>query len=309
MSEIVLTGLDGANPMGFMAALGVLNALSDSAQSDSAPPRLSWRNEGYWRPVIHANGHELSKSALIDLLMADLASMKNDPALALSYGDGTSPVRDLKPPPDVFRSYLADLAETATPDNRRSVDMAAAFATDVAVDNNGNTKPTALHFTAGQQKFLEMVHGLIGELRPEDFAEALWGPWRYERLLPVLQWDSTVFRDYALRAGDPSKEKKAGVPGADWLAVRGLAYFRVAAVGKRIRTTCCGGEWKPGRFRWPVWEAALTRDAVQTVMQSKALAEMPAPVRLARGVAAVFEAAIRRSDQGGYGSFSPAAVI
>jgi len=309
MSEIVLTGLDGANPMGFMAALGVLNALSDNAQSDAEPPKLSWRNEGYWRPVIHRDGHELSKSALIELLMADLASMKDDPALALSYGDVASPVRDLKPPPDVFRSYLADLAETATPDNRRSVDLAAAFATDVAVDNNGNTKPTALHFTAGTQRFLEMVHSLLDGVQSDDLDEALWGPWRYEGKLPILQWDSTVFRDYALRAANPSDEKKTGVPGADWLAFRGLPFLRVAAVGQRIMTTGCVGKWKSERLRWPLWDVDLTRDAVQTLVQIRGLADSSNDFRNQRGISVVLEAAIKRADQGGRGTFAPSGVI
>jgi hypothetical protein len=36
---------------------------------------------------------------------------------------------------------------------------------------------------------------------------------------------------------------------------------------------------------------------------------MPERERRGRGVALVLEARIRRSDQGGYGSFSPAAII
>lgn len=38
-----------------------------------------------------------------------------------------------------------------------SVDWAASFAADVAVDPNGNAKPTAPRFAAGMQSRLEMV--------------------------------------------------------------------------------------------------------------------------------------------------------
>jgi hypothetical protein len=70
-------------------------------------------------------------------------------------------------------------------------------------------------------------------LKRADFEEALFGPWLYARALPVLQWDNSQTRDYALRASDPSKEKKLGVPGADWLAFRGLSFL-VAPVRDRI---------------------------------------------------------------------------
>ena len=71
--------------------------------------------------------------------MIDLASWKKDPAIDLEY-DG---VRDLKPPPAVYREYLERLVEKAAPNKRRRVDVAAAFATDVAVDGSGNTRNAA----------------------------------------------------------------------------------------------------------------------------------------------------------------------
>jgi hypothetical protein len=299
MNELVLTGLDGSNPLGFMAALGVLEVLSDEGEMVT----LRWRQDGVWRPVVAVGGLDLEE--LIERLDRDRESCKTEPALDLEYG-GT---RDLKPPPGVFRSYLASLVDSATPQSRRSVDWAAAFATDVAVDNNGNTKPTALHFTAGTQTWLSMVFKLRDEVTPDDLREALLGPWSYERTLPVLGWDATASRDYALRASNPSHDKKAGVPGADWLAVRGLPCLPVVPEGRRVLTTGCAGEWKTGRFTWPLWGVALPRSVVRSLLRLRGLREMPLPQRRALGLVEVFECSIKRSDQGGYGGFSPSAVI
>jgi hypothetical protein len=304
MTSLLLTGLDGANPLGFLAALGVLNVLSDAAPTGIAPT-LAWEYQGAWRPVVSSGDATLSFEALTAKVMADLATWKKDPAIDLEY-DG---VRDLKPPPVVYRTFLERLVAKAEPTRRRSVDLAGAFATDVAVDRSGNTKPTALHFTAGQQEFLAMVKELIEETREEDVLEAMVGPWRYARSLPVLKWDATVFREYALRASDPSKEEPSGVPGADWLAFRGLSFIRVAPRGRQIQTTGCFGEWKTGGFRWPLWSPALARDTVRSVLGYPLVHQIPQRERRARGIAVVFEARIRRSDQGGYGSFSPAAAI
>jgi hypothetical protein len=304
MNEMLLTGLDGKNPLGFLAALGVLNAVADHTEKGCPQPKLSWRSVGTYRPVF---SNAADRDALLDLLTHDLESFAREPALDLRYrkgADGTE-AHDLKPPPEEFVKYLRALVATGS---GRSLALAAALATDVAVDNNGNTKPTALHFTAGQQEFLGMVSNLRDGVKRRDLDEAIFGPWRYERALPVLQWDNSQTRDYALRASDPSKDKKLGVPGADWLALRGLSFFRVAPIRDRIVTTGCRGGWKTGFFRWPIWTTPLVRTVVLSLLTSPELFDADPRVLGPRGVPIVFESAIGRTDQGGYGSFSPASV-
>jgi hypothetical protein len=298
MHDVILTGLDGVNPLAFMAALGVLAATTDMMPVS----RLAWRRQGEWRPILTSDLADFD--ALIDCLDADRRDCIADPALAFEY-DGK---RDLKPPPCLFRELLVQLSDCASPAKRRSVAWAAAFATDVAVDNNGNTKPTALHFTAGQQPFLQMVVELVNDVTKDDLREALEGPWMYQRPLPVMGWDATSTRDYALRARNPSTDKKLGVPGADWLAVRGLLFFPTVPQGNRVMTTGCLGGWKNGRFRWPLWTVPLPASVVGSVLGQDVEAMVKAE-RDARHIGAVFSSGIRRNDQGGYGSFEPASVV
>ena len=42
MSELLLTGLDGKNPLAFLAALGVLNVLADRVKHGQPQPKLVW---------------------------------------------------------------------------------------------------------------------------------------------------------------------------------------------------------------------------------------------------------------------------
>jgi hypothetical protein len=308
--DIELLGLDGANPLGFLAALGALAAASASASA--FPPRLAWQDIGRWTPTLTT---DRGRAELVDLLVADLESWRGSSIFSLRYPKREEAAdkleHDLKAPPAAFRKFLAALLASDSPERRRALRHASAFGAEGVTDNNGKTKPLALHFTAGQQEFLGMVAALLGPVQGsaigrEQFEEALFGPWRYSSPLPVLGWDSTSSRDYALRARDPSTDKKLGVPGADWLAFRALGYLRSFAIGGRLSTTGCSGGWKNGAFHWPIWTAPATAPTVEALLNLGFETLASPRERAARGIACVLQAAVRRSDQGGYGSFSPA---
>ncbi len=301
-ASLPLTGLDGANPLGFLAALGLLEVLTEGGR-EPGEITLGWSYRGAWSPVVMSR-EALTFERLAERVMADLETWREEPAIDLEY-DG---VRDLKPPPAEYRAYLERLAARAELGRRRSVDLAAAFASDVVVDNNRNTKPTALHFTSGQQKFLAMVRELVGGVTADDVRESLEGPWRYQRTLPVLRWDSTVTREHALSAAAPADEKPNGVPGADWLAFRGLPFLPVAPRGRRLDTTGCTFRRGEARFTWPLWSCGLSRETVRSVLAHPGLAKASERQRRALGVEVVLEARIRRSNKG-YGNFSPATFI
>jgi hypothetical protein len=178
-----------------------------------------------------------------------------------------------------------------------------------AVARKGDSKPTAFHFTAGNQRFLVMIRDLCAGVGAERIAEALVGPWRYDSPLPVLGWDARGERIYALRGADPAKEKKLGVPGADWLAFLGLRFFPVAVDSGKLRTTGCGGRWKRETFTWPLWCVGLTSAVVGSLLADGNLTRLGVADRQQLGVSEVFQAPIRRSDQGGYGSFGPPAPV
>jgi hypothetical protein len=125
--------------------------------------------------------------------------------------------------------------------------------------------------------------------------------------LPSLSWDSTVARQYALRAGNPSKEKRGSVPAANWLGVVGLSFFPVTVLKHRLVTTRVAGGWKDAVLSWPLWSPPASAPTVAALLRSDIL-RLSKGNRDAFGVYQVFTARILRSDQGGYGSFAPATV-
>jgi hypothetical protein len=218
-----------------------------------------------------------------------------------------------------MRSFLEDLASRAANGHdkqstarqlllRRTLDTAAAYGSELVQDNNGNTKPTGFHFTAEQQQFMKAASDLQAGVARPDLHEALVGPWLRESTLPNMSWDATNARFYALRATNPSDDKKTTVAGADWLAFIGLGMFPSFPNGTRLTTTGMKGGWKDGRFTWGVWMRPATWRVASSVVRICGLAGLPPAARAARGIAAVFTAAISRSDPGGYGTFAPADV-
>jgi len=310
MNDHPLKGLNAENPLGFLAALGLLRVLDDNARRSSLErPRLAFADAG--NPVARIVT-PLDRAGVCAAILDDARLMSDDPVLRLAYdddgnevaADGKDATRDLKPPPRLARKSL--LSASRLP--RRSADMAAGLFSDVVQDNNGNTKPTALHFTAGNQLFLEMVDSLRSGLDRGHINEALDGPWQSACKLPSLSWDSTAARQYALRASDPAKQKRGSVAAANWLGAVGLTLLPVVARGTALRTTGVTGGWKNGSFTWPLWETPAALATVRSLLSLDWSGASRAE-REAVKVVGVIRCRILRSEQGGYGSFSPAETV
>jgi hypothetical protein len=297
LDDVDLPPLVGTNPLGFLAALGAL----DVAHRLGAPSGVSlrWTDEILPHAVLEV---PCDSEELVRLCDADRQRWLG--SALLSRTDEAGGRRDLKLRQSSLRAWAQQLAESVA--DRASADLLCALVAEGAVARNGAAKPTHLDFTAGQQRFLEMARHLASAVTAEDFREALFGPWRYQSTLPLFGWDSRGERIYALRAADPSNDVRTGVPGADWLAFLGLTFFPVVTSGTSLLTTGCSRAWKDGQFRWPMWSPPIGARTVRSLLRDPRLWTFSAEASRARGIIAVLEAPIRRSQQGGYGSFGPA---
>ena len=302
-------GLDATNPLGFLAAVGLLKVLDHNRGESQVRPTLRFADGSTSCAAIET---PLSMDAIIDTVLSDAAEQGNCAALRLAYDKEGMPVdctsagaiRDLKPAPSHAREFLQSVATG----DRRTAGMAAGFFSELAQDNNNKTKPSALHFTAGQQTFLSMVEDLRSGITAADCHEALAGPWCSTSTLPSLSWDSSATRLYALRSVNPSLEKRGSVPAANWLSLQSMSFFPVAVKRQRLSTTCVVGGWKDSVFSWPTWRVPLAAPAVASLLRSDFKA-LTAQGRAAAGLTQVFTSRIVRSDQGGYGSFTPAEIV
>ena len=213
---------------------------------------------------------------------------------------------ELKLAPDDIKAYLGQAVRCA-----RSAGLATALLAQGSLDNQGVAKPTDFYFTAGQQKFLDTARKILNAAVREEVVTCLQGPWCYKSEAPSLGWDVTDDRIYALRANNPSPERKLTNPGPEALALLGLSLHPVFAGRDRTDTQGCSGKWKDGWYSWPLWRIPASLRAVKSLLAHAYDHPAASNRRLwyrSWGVCTILRSPIRRTDQGGYGTFGPPEV-
>lgn len=301
MNRIQITGVDGSNPLGFLAGLGILRIAPGG--------RLGFASDGTFKGFV--DGVSGGASNLVELIMADCEAAADDNAAwrftytkAPTKKQGPKEVADLKAPPGDFRHFLAKSVEAWRKGYGEQAQYAAAFGTDVAVDGKGNTKPTAFHFTAANQTFLSAIEGIRSSLTREWIKRSLFEGNAEERG-SNMRWDPNAERNWALMAGNPNENGTSVNAPLEWLAFRGLPLLPTFPRGKRIVTTCVTGRREKMTFTWPLWSVPATLATVRSLLQIDWL-ETNREFS-ARGVFAICCSAIRRSSQG-FGNFGPSSV-
>lgn len=255
-----LKGLDGANPLGFLAALG---ALTVSVRVFSKA-RLSWLPiSGALRPVLWNCGDD--ESAFVTQLHQELTKM---PMAAFEI--------DKKLPfaADIFALALRDALCTCAQDDRRTSDLLAAFGSDV-IQEKGIFESSSFRMVrsgdAAGQGLPAYSLAIRKAVDIDTLQRALFEMWDYRDDGFSLRWDPLEDQRYALRWHDPSNQsnKKHGpqtVRGANALAVEALTLFPSLASKSKLMTT---GFFENDRrlfFTWPIWDSPLGVDAIRSLI-------------------------------------------
>lgn len=303
MNRVILKGLNGANPLGFLAAMGLLRLLR--AENDAV--RIGFLPDGSFHPFI--TGFE--GGDLAALVYRDAALAEEKQAWSVEYEKhekrGAKVVADLKAPPDVFARFLSSCVTHWQNGKNEAVAYAAAFGTSVAFDGKGNTKPTAFHFTAANQQFLGTLEAIRASITSEWAACSLFDGKTVKSGLN-LRFDPAAERSWALMANNPNDDGTSVDAPAEWLAFRGLPLFPSFPRGAptRIVTTTVSGRGDDMEMTWPLWSVPVSIDTVRSLLPIS-WTDSPRDREL-RGVFAICTSAVRRTSQG-FGNFGPATVI
>ncbi|MCI0538246.1 MAG: hypothetical protein L0Z50_23820 [Verrucomicrobiales bacterium] len=309
---VILRGLDGSNPLGFLAALGTLRTLALALPKEAV--KMSWvESDGGWRPSV-TRDRAVSEREIVECLRQQLKS--KDEHGAFSFSD------NLSVSPDEFRTFatnaLAGAHRCSEPSRRTVVDFAAAFACDLLVNEQGKIQDTALRTMsgAGHQHFLAFMRQIVQETNAEHLQKSLFDTWTYDD--PVtnqsLRWDPADDSRYALQwrdpSGDPSRKERGGMLGANRLAIEGLPLVSCAPVNGSLQTTGFVGRGSRNTFWvWPIWAFPISLDVCRTILAHSALVNnkdgMPNYDQLRHlGICAAYRS--QRITVGKFRNFTPA---
>lgn len=300
--SILLRGLDGSNPLAFLAALGTLRTLGRAMPGEAI--RMAWAvEEGAWRPRLFGF-RPMDEQGIIDALHRELACMAGHAAFTVD--------KDLKIEAGAYRRFL-ELAryEYLELGDARAAEFGAAFGCD-ALHDKGIILDTAFRTMggAGHQHFLQFMNDLAKDTQQGHLEKALFRPWVYDDPPPGMRWDPEDDRRYALRWKNPSHDKIKTVRGANRLAVEALPLFPACPVSGKLVTTAFKGKGMYDTFfTWPIWTAPISLDAVRSVLSLEALQHesVDRAWLAAVGVAEAFRS--QRITIGKFRNFTPARPV
>lgn len=311
--ELTLTGPDGANPLGFLCALGTLRTLSNAWPDSDV--KMKWVQVGAaWRPVLRADHPDLDgkdeakqRNVIVNALFEELKKMQGHPAFAFKDKKGKEWVTT-EVSPDEFKRYASESTAGSSPCYLRWMEFVAAFACE-CLSKSSAVQDTEFRFLGGgQQRFMVAIRNLVAKTQPRHLLEAVFGPWRYEDPGDgniALRWDPSDDRRHALRWTDPTqpttkviqgKDKSSKiwtVLGANRLAVEALPLYPVFPVSNRLATTGFKGWRRDAKFwTWPIWTTFLNVEAIRSVLAISDLqADQPDRAALApRGIVEIHRA-------------------
>jgi hypothetical protein len=302
--SLELNGIDGKNPLGFVAALGVVACVGG---------RLQWQaREAGWVPVI--TGLDPARETPVSL--ADELYRKLNP-MPYAYRLAS----DAELPYDDFKERTADerIGSKRKQATIRAVTESALRAaiasmagepveleriaahTCVVALRNQKISVTEVRSVSGQVRYLANLRSIVEQAKRDDIYRALFERWLY-RPGPKLGLDPDGYIENV--AWNVGKLGSVSEIGAERLALEGLRGLPTSVSRGRLVTRGYRGQ----RFRWPLSSAPRTFRTTSDLIGSSHLFDKPDQLRAwmaAHEVAEVNESEVFRYGQG-YKTLRPA---
>ncbi|MFB8769949.1 type I-U CRISPR-associated helicase/endonuclease Cas3 [Nocardiopsis alba] len=268
---VALPALDGRDPLGFLAGLGVLRLLHQHLGPGRV--RLSFDPFLATAQITSPLGDVEQISAALHRIVQDIPKGGALPQVQAAWppqiGVGKDPLR-------VPRHHLQELRErTHQLGGEHAPAWLHTIVTDLATDKDGRVALTPFMAPAGGQKaatfFSKPLELVLKD--PQVLHQALTG-WQRLDGCTGENLDHRAIRtavDTTTGASTPN-----GVPGATWLATQALPLLPLSGDGRYLSS----GLWyRHNRQRimlWPVWKHPLDLDGVQALLTHPNLEPQPA---------------------------------
>lgn len=329
MHELELPALLSNSPLGFLAALGVLELTTPALEQ---APKLSWR--GLAAPAVLHTHQPLTHDTLTGLLHDQLPQ---DPAkdpltlapgiLSLPRHTGPGAPNDaLRMPIDLALERLRGHTQAERVTGAPTARWFTALVNQLRITPGKGTGPKGpippgfdgmAYYTATTPLFAPAGRMTLANNWAKAADHCLRDPTHLHAALTA--WSRVD--DYAganldyHSLGDAhmvsdGKPAQRGVPGATWLALHGFAAFRLTGTTTRSEATAWEHSPDGPALTWPVWHPPLTTNAI-TVLLEHPLArnETRDPVKLTDlGITGIYTAP-RTSGSHSEGPLQPGRLI
>lgn len=295
---LVLPGLDGTNPLGFLATLGTLRVLSLGRHS----VKLSWRlSGGTWRPMLFG----------VPVALDELGSELH---FIISNLDQSAWSIDKKLPfkANLLRRNLNAVVAAASHQTRQKADDLTSFGVEFYADKDGLFEKTELCMVrtgdSVGQGLTAYARQIIGTIESRQLQQTVEMTWMYNDDEYTLRWDPNEDKPYAMQWRNPSKVRSPSQKGANCLALFGMGCFPVVPVSGQAETTGFGLKRpKQVSWTWPLWNYPVPLNVVHSLLALTELQrEKPSRSELEPlGIAAVYRCD-RIMTSTYYANFTPA---
>lgn len=272
MSSLLLTGLDGSNPLAFLAALGTLRTLTLGLPNEKVT--MNWeQHQGNWRPLVHCSLAN-EGDAMIDKLDKSLVRQRDShPTRFVNYKS------DNEEAAQFYRS--ARKGDTIPP----GVDQWIA-----ALTNDVHPEATSPIQLTRSDYFVGNLDQIMANTTADHLKRSLFSPWRYDDPLAgqSLHLEPSEDRRHAYQwdqpSGDPNRNRAGNMLGANRLAIEAIPLFLGLPSSNPARlllTGWTGVRSDDARWTWPIWNVPIALKVLRSVLAIKELQETkPDPNKL-----------------------------
>lgn len=256
-----LPGLDGSNPLGFLAALGTLRVLTD-AWPDRVT-RMSWSSShAICLPLLHIDSRVApTRDDLLNAIENHLIRTFDEHPVGVldKIGSGNGESR---------QQSLVHQVDQSSQSRHATIDWLAALVSDPAAPDAINRLQTVR-----RDYFRGNLKSVIETTTISHLSRCLFAPWDYADALDnqSMHWDPGEDRRHALQwnkpSGDPDRKKSGGMLGANRLAIEAIPVFTSFRGAGTVRTVGFSGDRSTNtHWTWPIWNVKLSLPVIRSLL-------------------------------------------
>ncbi|MFO0936993.1 MAG: hypothetical protein U0798_10820 [Gemmataceae bacterium] len=274
--ERPLVGLDGANPLAYLAALGTLKICEQMAETKTSPKWLSGdiklsfgANGSSQTPVLHFEHEQPSQEEFVSTLCEWMP-------LAITSHPMCRAVRILEA---LVEDKSLDLGDRVRKEiqlpmhgERHQLDWFTCLMCESSPEATSQLQTTRRDYVIGN------LHSILKRTKPEHLHRTLFAICDYDDALDnqSLHWEPTEDRRHAYQwhrpSGDPTRKRRGGMLGANRLALDAWTLFPSFPADEKATTRGFHGHRMNDTFwTWPIWQTPFGSDSIASLLSLNSL--------------------------------------